>query len=74
MTPTGLQPHVEIRRSGQRFQTQRSWLDSHHSFSFGGHYDPRNTPHGLLLVSNDDVVRPNTGFRTHPHHDMEIVA
>jgi redox-sensitive bicupin YhaK (pirin superfamily) len=25
-------------------------------------------------VSNDDVVKPNTGFRTHPHRDMEIVT
>jgi redox-sensitive bicupin YhaK (pirin superfamily) len=71
---TRFQPSVEIRRSGQRFHTQISWLDSHHSFSFSGHYDPRNTHHGLLLVSNDDIVRPNTGFRTHPHQDMEIVT
>jgi len=74
MTPTTLRPHVDIRRSGQRFHTWISWLDSHHSFSFSNHYDPRNTHHGLLLVSNDDVVRPNTGFRTHPHQDMEIVT
>src|SRR5215831_17848659 len=25
-------------------------------------------------VHNDDVVKPNTGFRTHPHQDMEIVT
>ncbi len=28
----------------------------------------------MLLVSNDDVVRPKTGFDTHPHRDMEIVT
>jgi redox-sensitive bicupin YhaK (pirin superfamily) len=49
-------------------------LDSYHSFSFGGHYDPVNTHHGLLLVSNDDVINPGTGFMTHPHQDMEIVT
>jgi hypothetical protein len=65
---------VDIRRSHQRFHTGISWLDSHHSFSFSNHYDPHNTHHGLLLVSNDDVVQPNTGFRTHPHQDMEIVT
>jgi redox-sensitive bicupin YhaK (pirin superfamily) len=65
---------VDIRRSRQRFHTEISWLNSHHSFSFAEHYDPRNTHHGLLLVSNDDVVKPNTGFRTHPHRDMEIVT
>ncbi len=74
MTSTKLQPGVDIRRSGQRFHTQISWLDSHHSFSFSNHYDPRNTHHGLLLVHNDDVVKPNSGFRTHPHRDMEIVT
>ena len=68
------QPPIDIRRSHQRFHTQISWLDSHHSFSFADHYDPQNTHYGLLLVSNDDVVKPEMGFRTHPHHDMEIVT
>ena len=45
-----------------------------HSFSFGSHYDPDNTHHGLLLVSNDDRVRAGTGFGTHGHKDMEIVT
>ncbi len=67
-------PHVQVVRRDERFHTQLPWLDSHHSFSFGGHYDARNTHHGLLLVSNDDIVRPGTGFRTHPHEDMEIVT
>src|SRR5205823_8204435 len=41
---------------------------------FARHYDPANTHHGLLLVSNDDIVKPYTGFDTHPHRDMEIVT
>jgi redox-sensitive bicupin YhaK (pirin superfamily) len=67
-------PSVTIRRAGDRFATKLPWLDSHHSFSFGPHWDPANTHFGLLLVSNDDVVRPGTGFDTHPHRDMEIVT
>lgn len=67
-------PQVDVRRDGSRPRTRLSWLDSRHSFSFGGHYDPRNTSFGLLLVSNDDVVAPNTGFSTHPHRDMEIIT
>jgi redox-sensitive bicupin YhaK (pirin superfamily) len=63
-----------VRRAGERFVTRVDWLDSKHSFSFGPHYDPRNTHFGLLLVSNDDVVLPGTGFETHPHRDMEIVT
>lgn len=67
-------PAVDIRRASERFHTQISWLDSWHSFSFSNHYDPANTHHGLLLVSNDDTVKAGTGFRTHPHQDMEIVT
>ena len=68
------QAQIDIRRSHQRFHTQISWLDSHHSFSFADHYDPENTHHGLLLVNNDDVVKAGAGFHTHPHQDMEIVT
>ncbi|MFN0118434.1 MAG: pirin family protein, partial [Elusimicrobiota bacterium] len=65
---------IVIKRSSDRFQTNIAWLDSNHSFSFGHHYDSENTHHGLLLVSNDDIIRPGTGFQTHPHRDMEIVT
>jgi redox-sensitive bicupin YhaK (pirin superfamily) len=65
---------VDVRRAGERPGTRLSWLDSKHSFSFGRHYDPANAHHGLLLVNNDDIVKPGTGFETHPHRDMEIVT
>lgn len=74
MATVELTPTVDVRRAQDRFATRISWLDSKHSFSFGHHYDPRNTGHGLLLVNNDDVVRPGAGFETHPHRDMEIVT
>ena len=65
---------VTIQRADQRFKTNLGWLDSKHNFSFGGHYDPDNVGHGLLIVSNDDIVAPGGGFGTHPHRDMEIVT
>jgi redox-sensitive bicupin YhaK (pirin superfamily) len=65
---------IELRRANDRFATTIDWLDSKHSFSFGGHYDPDETGHGLLLVNNDDRVRAGSGFQTHPHRDMEIVT
>jgi redox-sensitive bicupin YhaK (pirin superfamily) len=66
---------VDIRRSGDRSETRLSWLHGRHSFWIGGQpYDPANTHHGLLLVHNEDTVRPGTGFETHPHRDMEIVT
>ncbi len=74
MTTLSEAPKVDLRRASERFATKLPWLDSHHSFSFGPHWDPGNTHFGLLLVSNDDIVRPGSGFDTHPHRDMEIVT
>ncbi|OBK96434.1 pirin-like bicupin family protein [Mycobacterium sp. 1165178.9] len=65
---------TEIKAAGTRAVTSTPWLTSRHSFSFGDHYDPGNTHFGLLLVNNDDIVSPGTGFDTHPHRDMEIVT
>src|SRR5688500_9372294 len=65
---------IDVRPADSRPHTRAGWLDSRHSFSFGGHWDPSNTGHGLLLVSNDDRVAAGTGFSTHPHQDMEIVT
>ena len=69
-----MEPKVDVRPAASRDRTKTAWLDSRHSFSFGPHYDPGNTHHGLLLAHNDDVVRPGAGFETHPHRDMEIVT
>ncbi|HHV22715.1 MAG TPA: pirin family protein [Propionibacterium sp.] len=69
-----IEPVVDVRRAADRFHTKIDWLDSKHSFSFSYHQDPANTHHGLLLVNNDDIVAPGTGFDTHPHRDMEIVT
>ncbi len=74
MSTTPSTPTVDVRRASDRFASSYDWLDSHHSFSFGPHYDPANTHHGVLLVNNDDVVDAGTGFETHPHQDMEIVT
>jgi hypothetical protein len=65
---------IDVRRAADRFHTDLGWLDSWHSFSFGPHFDPDNTHHGLLLVSNDDTVAPGGGFSPHAHRDMEIVT
>lgn len=65
---------VDVRRAATRAHTQIGWLDSWHSMNFGPHRDPALTPHGLLLVSNDDRVAAGQGFGTHSHRDMEIVT
>jgi len=74
MSTVNLTPDVDVRRAEDRYKSQFGWLDSKHSFSFGHHFDHRNTHHGLLLVNNDDIVDAGTGFETHPHRDMEIVT
>jgi redox-sensitive bicupin YhaK (pirin superfamily) len=69
-----LAPSIQVVRSGARLQTETSWLDSRHCFSYGRHYEPDNTHHGLLLVCNDDRLRGSTGFGEHGHQEMEIVT
>lgn len=64
----------QITRSAERMRTQLGWLDSRHSFSFGGHYDPARMGFGPLRVVNEDRVAPGGGFSSHPHRDMEIVS
>ncbi len=65
---------LTVQRAADRFLTDIDWLDSKHSFNFGGHYREGDNGHGLLLVNNDDTVAPGTGFGTHGHRDMEIVT
>ncbi len=65
---------LTVQRATDRFHTSIDWLDSWHSFNFGGHYRPGDSGHGLLLVNNDDTVAPGTGFGEHGHRDMEIVT
>lgn len=50
------------------------WLQSIFHFSFAEYYNPKNMNFGSLRVLNDDLVKSNTGFPTHPHKDMEIVS
>lgn len=49
-------------------------VHSRHCFSFGDHYDPDNTHHGVLLACNAEQVAAGTGFDTHPHRAVEIVT
>ena len=63
-----------IHDRNHRGQTQIGWLDSYHSFSFGGFYDPKRLGFRSLRVINDDKVAPGAGFPTHGHRDMEILT
>ena len=65
---------IAVQKAADRFHTDIDWLDSKHSFNFGGHYRDGEGGHGLLLVNNDDTVAAGGGFGTHAHRDMEIVT
>lgn len=63
-----------VHKADSRGYANHGWLESHHSFSFAGYYNPERMQFGALRVLNDDRVAPAGGFGTHPHHDMEIIS
>lgn len=74
MTAQTNTPHVTLRPAVERGVTRIGWLDSKHSFSFGGYQNPDRMGYHGLRVINDDRVAPAMGFDTHPHRDMEILT
>jgi len=66
-----MQMHIPATSRGR---SRFSWLDSHHTFSFGHYHDPGRMGFGALRVLNDDRVQPGAGFDTHGHRDMEILS
>ncbi len=50
------------------------WLEARHHFSFGNYINPQKPHFGDLVVINDDIIQPQTGFAPHGHSDMEIIT
>ncbi len=63
-----------IHKANTRGHANHGWLDTYHTFSFAGYYNPGRMNFGVLRVLNDDRVEAGMGFGTHPHDNMEIIS
>ena len=65
---------IDIIKAKDRHFSDFDWLQTYWLFSFSSYFDPHNLQFGALRVFNDDVMKPGTGFPTHPHEEMEIIT
>ena len=60
--------------AGEIFFKDYGWHSGHFHFSFGDYIDPQNKGFGVLFALNDFMLKPMSGFETHPHAEVEIAS
>ncbi|MGL4991491.1 MAG: pirin family protein [Sarcina sp.] len=65
---------IKLNKFNNMGKSELGWLSSKFHFSFAEYFNPLNMNFGVLRVLNDDLIKSQTGFGTHPHRDMEIVS
>ena len=61
-----------LHKADSRGMADHGWLVSRHTFSFADYNNPERGRFGLLRVINDDIVKPDMGFGTHPHETLTV--
>jgi redox-sensitive bicupin YhaK (pirin superfamily) len=63
-----------LHKAATRGSANHGWLNSRHTFSFAGYFNPERQHFGAFRVLNDDIVAGGAGFGEHPHDNMEIIS
>ncbi len=65
---------IMLIKAETRGKGDYGWLKTNYYFSFSNYYNPERVGFCKLLVINDDVIAPDSGFPFHSHQNMEIVT
>lgn len=65
---------IKVCKYADLGQADFGWLKARYHFSFAKYRNMNRINFGTLCVINDDIIKPMTGFDTHPHDNMEIIT